>query len=427
MFTIYSSKNEFLKVHQQQSYLAKKTVQQQVENILSEVKNRGGEAIKYFTKKFDAVELDTIRVPEEKIEQALAALPSNFKRVLNQVAANIKAFHEHQVPTSWQRKEKNDAILGMQYRPIKKVGCYIPGGTAGYPSTVLMTVIPAQIAGVSDIALASPPDKNGKVNPLVLGTAGLLGIKTVYSIGGAQAVAAFAFGTESVTKVDKIVGPGNAYVNEAKRQVFGIVGIDSLAGPTELVIFADETAAAEWIVRDLFAQAEHDISTRVILLSTSKKLLAECQKVVESTIGTIKRQNVVQTSIKNNGAFVLVESTADGSALINEIAPEHVQIMTEKPEDLLPEIKNAGAICLGKYTPAVVGDYFAGPNHVLPTAQTARFSSPLNVLDFMKFSSIMQFSKHGCEEAAQDVADFAELERLYNHREALLCRKKESK
>lgn len=421
MLKLYRSAKSYLKNDHKPETLDAQ-VAGQVAEILAKVQFEGDAALQHFTEKFDGIDVRNIRVPAKIIDFYSNRLESETREMMSAAVENVRNFHKRQVPNSWTEEEKDGSRFGMKFTPIANVGIYVPGGTAGYPSTVIMTVVPAQIAGVERIVLVSPPTKDGLVNPLVLAAAGLLGVQEVYAIGGAQAIAALAFGTETVSRVDKIVGPGNIYVNEAKRQVFGAVGIDALAGPTELVILADETSNPDFVVRDLFAQAEHDVDARVICITPSLDLAKGLQSKAQQLLPKSERNEILEKSISTLGAIVLVSNLKEGAALVNQIAPEHVQIMVRHPHAILFDIRNAGAICLGEYTPAVVGDYFAGPNHVLPTNRTARFSSPLNVLDFMKFSSVLEYSQARFRDSAPQIARFADLEGFANHENAITYR-----
>ncbi len=421
MLPLFESAEDFLR-QQDISFALDADLFNQVAQIIQQVREEGDGALTYFTQKFDGIVLENLRVPVEAIRSARDDLAEGIKDLLLSAIESVRHFHLQQRPKSWIEEAADGTRLGMQFTPINQVGIYIPGGTAAYPSTAIMTVVPAQIAGVERLVLVSPPKKDGSINPYVLAVAGLLGVTEIYTIGGAQAIAALAYGTESVLKVDKIFGPGNAYVNEAKRQVFGAVGVDGLAGPTEVVILADEYASPEYVVRDLLAQAEHDTEARGILLTTSRELAKRVQAKAALIIKKTERAGILQTALEKFGAVVLISNLKEGVQLINELAPEHVQIVTQNPEKLLPDIRNAGAICLGAFTPAVVGDYCAGPNHVLPTRKNAKFSSPLNVLDFMKFSSIINYSRERFDRDARKIAKFAELEGLINHKNAITCR-----
>ena len=421
MIKLFESAQDFLNARNSAKSIDPRIVSR-VSRIIEEVRAHGDTAVKRFTEAYDGVQLSQPGVPISEINHAESQLSADIRNLLEEAIQKVRFFHEHQMPESWLKELKGGGQLGMQYRPIEAIGVYIPGGTAGYPSTVIMTVVPALIAGVKRIALASPPGKDGSVNPLVLAAASYLGVTEVYSIGGAQAVAALAYGTESIQRVHKIVGPGNAYVNEAKRQVFGMVGIDALAGPTEVVILADETANPDYIIRDMFAQAEHDPVSRTVLVTRSEKVATAVQARSESLLKDAERFEILKEAVGNHSAAVLVPNLDEGVKLVNELAPEHLQIMTRSPHSVLEKITNAGAIFLGDFTPAVTGDYFAGPNHVLPTAGTAKFTSPLSVLDFMKFSSVVSYSKENLRRDSKLMSRFAELEGLLNHKIAIECR-----
>lgn len=397
-------------------------VVQAVSEIITNVRNGGDVAVLDYTERFDGVRLANLRVTNEELQQAEASLDSTTRELLLNTIESVKTYHKHQTPNNLMERQPDGSLAGMRFTAIENAGLYIPGGRAGYPSTVIMTVVPAQLASVSRIVLTSPPGPDGAVNPLVLATAHLLQVSEIYAAGGAQAIAGLAYGTESITKVDLIVGPGNMYVNEAKRQVFGQVGIDSLAGPTELVVVADETANCDWVVRDLFAQAEHDPETRVICVTTSFELADKITSRVSDLLPESARRKILTESLSNHGAVICVQDLEEAAKCVNHIAPEHLEVMTVDPEGFLPRIRNAGAIFLGENTPAVVGDYGGGPNHVLPTGRSARFSSPLSVWDFMKFSSVFSFSENALKEHGALMAKFATLENLTNHKEALQCR-----
>lgn len=421
MLKLFESTESFLRARgEQPEWFSEIAVQ--VAEIVKRVREEGDRALKYFTQRFDGVTLENLRVPEEEIGSALNDIGTETKEIFLAAIESVRNFHLKQRPQTWVEIEKDGSQFGMQFTSVESVGVYVPGGTAGYPSTVIMTVVPAQIADVKQIILVSPPQKNGSVNTLVLAAAGLLGIKEIYSIGGVQAIAALAYGTESIPKVSKIVGPGNAFVNEAKRQVFGVVGIDALAGPTEIVLLADEEARPEYCVRDLIAQAEHDADARAILITTSKSLAKKVQSLLESVLPQCERKEIVMKALTNFGAIVLISDLNEGVQLVNEIAPEHLQIMTKNPSNVLRNIRNAGAIFLGDFSPVVIGDYFAGSNHVLPTGANAKFSSPLGVWDFMKFSSVISYSKVRFKKEALQISQFSKLEGFINHSIAIECR-----
>lgn len=420
MITLYESVESYLKAEKPAAAFMSE-IAGRVSEILAEVKKRGDAAVAEFTHRFDQVEVSQARVQPNELARAAKECEPQVKQMFETAIAQVREFHQRQAPKSW-REEKGGCLFGMQYHALNSVGVYVPGGMAAYPSTVIMSVAPAQIAGVRRIALVSPPNRDGQVNKLVLAVAHLLGIDEVYAVGGAQAIAALAFGTERIAAVDKIVGPGNSYVNEAKRQVFGIVGIDSLAGPTELVVLCDDTAEPTHVARDLFAQAEHDTDTRVVCVTTSSGLAHEVQKAVAKLLPASKRLDILQPAISNYGAIVVAKDERAANSLVNHIAPEHLQIITRDPHQHLDQITTAGAIFLGPNTPSVLGDYCAGPNHVLPTGRSARFSSPLSVMDFMKFSSVMECEPAAFQKYALLAAQFAELEGLDNHKQAIACR-----
>ncbi|MFD1020378.1 histidinol dehydrogenase [Thalassobacillus hwangdonensis] len=394
-----------------------------VQVIIEGVKTDGDEAVRRYTSKFDGVELDTFRIQPQEIERAYHALDAEMVAVLKEAAENIRNFHEKQRTHSWFDTSADGSILGQKITPLDAVGVYVPGGTAAYPSSVFMNVIPAQVAGVERIAMVTPPSVDGTVPAGVLVAADILGVEEIYKIGGAQAVAALAYGTSSINPVDKIVGPGNIFVALAKREVFGDVAIDMIAGPSEIVVLADDTADAYEIAADLLSQAEHDQRSSCMFVTTSEKLATEVQKEVDDQLSTLPRKEIASTSIDDHGAIIVCESMDQAVAVVNRLAPEHLEVLTAEPFQLLPQIKHAGAIFLGKYSSEPIGDYFAGPNHVLPTNGTARFSSPLNVGDFVKKSSIISYSRKAWEENHQKIAAFARLEGLEAHARAVESRK----
>ena len=383
--------------------------------IIRRVQLQGDDALRFYSRKFDGVEITSLRIPEKKIWSALADADPRFIRVLREAAANIWKFHIQQRRPAWKLKEKFNSSLRQTYLPVERAGVYIPGGKAAYPSTVLMNVIPAKVAGVREIVLVSPPDKEGNVHRDVLAAAALLDIKHVYRVGGAQAIAALAYGTKSIPAVDVIVGPGNIFVATAKKMVFGKVGIDSVAGPSEVVILADDSARPDFIASDMLAQAEHDESASSILVTPSTRLAESVSREVTKMLHILPRNNIIASSLKNRGGTLLVKDLKHGVDVVNALAPEHLSIITRDDESVLRKIKHAGSIFLGNYSPVAVGDYFAGPNHVLPTERTARFSSPLSVDNFMKKSSVIQYSKRKMESVSEKVALFAEHEGLTAH------------
>ncbi len=393
-----------------------------VSSILRSVQKNGDAAVKLYTRKFDGAQLRTLKVPASDIRAGLRKGDTKFLEILKQAARNIRRYHSHQVRKNWKIQGSEGNELRQIYVPIDRVGVYVPGGKAAYPSTVLMNVIPAQVAGVKEIHLVSPPNKNGEVHPDVLIAAGLLGIDNVYCVGGAQAIAALAYGTETIPAVDKIVGPGNIFVATAKRMVYGTVGIDSIAGPSEVVILADNSARPAYIAADLLAQAEHDERAVPILITTSKKLAESVRSEMNRMTEILERKEIIAAAIRNRGRIYIVPSLAAGIALVNDLAPEHLEIMTTKDEQVLKEVRHAGSIFLGDYSPVAVGDYYAGPNHVLPTERTARFSSPLSVEDFVKRSSVVRYTQKGIDAVAENAATFADHEGLSAHALSLRIR-----
>lgn len=396
--------------------------------IIANVRKNGDEALFSYTKQFDRCEItaDTVRVTDQEIEEAYAKVDSALVEVMKKSAANIRRFHEKQLHNSWFDPRPDGTILGMKIMPIATAGVYAPGGKAAYPSSVLMNVIPAKVAGVERIILATPPGPDGKVNPGTLVAAHIAGIDEVYKAGGAQAIAAMAFGTESIPKVDKITGPGNIFVALAKKACFGYVGIDSIAGPSEILVIADETANPRYVAADLLSQAEHDELASAILITTSEKLAEAVSAQVDEFTAQLARKEIIQKSLDNYGYILLVDDLEEAVAAANEIASEHLEILTKDPFALMTRIKNAGAIFLGEYSSEPLGDYFAGPNHVLPTNGTARFFSPLNVDDFMKKTSIISYSRQALQEIHGDIECFAENEGLTAHANSIKVRFEES-
>ncbi|WP_043930291.1 histidinol dehydrogenase [Bacillus sp. EB01] len=395
-----------------------------VQRILADVRVRGDEAIREYTEKFDGVRLASFKVTESELEAAYREVDDTFIEIIREASANIRAFHEKQLRTSWLTTEENGTILGQKITPLVSAGVYVPGGTAAYPSSVLMNVIPAQVAGVGRIAMVSPPDKNGRIPASVLIAAKEAGVTEIYKVGGAQAIAALAYGTESIAPVDKITGPGNIYVALAKKEVYGDVAIDMIAGPSEIAVLADETAFADEVAADLLSQAEHDPRACSVLVTTSRLLAEEVALEIGRQLELLPRRDIASRAIEDYGAIYVARDMDEAVRLINELAPEHLEIMTENPMELLGKIKHAGAIFLGRYSSEPVGDYFAGPNHVLPTNGTARFSSPLNVDDFQKKSSIISYSGAALKANAGKIASFARMEGLEAHARAVEARLK---
>jgi histidinol dehydrogenase len=390
--------------------------------IVEDVRVRGDEALIEYTARFDKVELNTLRVSEEELRSCAARADERVRGALREAIANVRDFHERQVERSWTLNPREGVQLGQRITPLERVGLYVPGGTAAYPSSVVMNVVPAQVAGVERIVVATPP-RTLSESPAVAAALVELNVKEVYAVGGAQAIAAVAFGTETVPRVDKITGPGNKYVVAAKKLVFGVVGIDAIAGPTEVVIVADETARAEFIAADLLAQAEHGEDASAVLITNSESVARSVAEEVERQAESLPRREIVRSSLQDYGAIVVVETLEEACALVNELAPEHVEIVTRDDESVAEMIRHAGAIFFGSYTPEAVGDYLAGPNHVLPTSRTARFSSALGVFDFVKRTSLLRYSKDAFAHVAESVAVLAECEGLNGHARSALIRK----
>lgn len=395
-----------------------------VREIVENVKNRRDEALLEYTKKFDGVDLAAaqLRVTEEEIAEALSLVEPSLLSVMEKSMKNIREYHEKQKQYSWFDSQPNGTILGQKVTPLASVGVYVPGGKAAYPSSVLMNIIPAKVAGVERIVMVTPPGKDGKVNPVTLAAAHLAGVTDAYRIGGAQAIAALAFGTESIPRVDKIAGPGNIFVALAKKAVYGHVSIDSIAGPSEILVLADESANPRYIAADLLSQAEHDELASAILITTSEKLAQEVNREVEKFTQELSRKEIIQKSLDNYGYLLVADTMEEAIAAANEIASEHVEILTQNPYEIMPKIKNAGALFLGEYSSEPLGDYFAGPNHILPTNGTAKFFSPLNVDDFMKKTSIIAYSEEALRAVHKDIELFAESEGLTAHANSIKVR-----
>ena len=390
-------------------------IRRSVEQILQAVQERGDEALREFTEKFDGAALSSFLVTSEEIDAAVAAVGSEFMAVLEEAAANIRAYHERQKEQTWMDTFRPGFRLGAKFTPIQRVGVYVPGGTAAYPSTVLMDTIPAHVAGVPSIAVFTPPRKDGSVNPYILAAAHVAGATEIYKAGGAQGIAAAAFGTESIPPVFKIVGPGNAYVAMAKRLVFGTVGIDMIAGPSEVGVLADDTANPVWVAADLLAQAEHDKRAAVFLVTPSRDFAKKVEAEVQRQLAELPRRDIASQSIEQYGKIFVAKDKQQAVDVMNLVAPEHLEIDFADAESWVPSIVNAGAIFIGSYTPEPIGDYFAGPNHTLPTMGTAAFSSPLGVYDFVKRSSLLQYDKDAFEAVARKVMKFADVEGLQAH------------
>ena len=394
-----------------------------VTGIIADVIANGDRALYAYAKKFDKADLTSLEVTPEEIEEAVASVSPEFLDILREAAVNIRAFHEKQVRNSFIISEKDGVVVGQKVTPIEKVGLYVPGGTAAYPSTVLMDAIPAKIAGCDKIVMATPPGADGKVNPAILAAAKIAGVTDIFKMGGAQAVAALAYGTESVPKVDKIVGPGNAFVAEAKKQVFGMVAIDMIAGPSEILVLADGRSDARVVAADMLSQAEHDRNATAVLVTESMDLAKAVQAELEVQLEALPRRDIARASVDNNGMIIVAESLNVGIDVANRLAPEHLELQVDDPFAYLDSIRNAGSVFLGRSCPEALGDYFAGPNHTLPTSGTARFSSPLGVDDFVKKSQFLYYTPEALDAVAEDVARFARKEGLEAHARSALARK----
>lgn len=392
-------------------------VQQAVTDIVNAVRSRGDEAVIEFTNRFDRMSVSAmaeLELNQEQLQAALDGLPDNQRTALLAAAARVRAYHEHQRQDSWTYTEADGTVLGQKVTPLDRVGLYVPGGKAAYPSSVLMNAIPAHVAGVEEIIMVVPTP-GGELNQLVLAAAAAAGVSRVFTIGGAQAVAALAYGTATVPRVDKIVGPGNIYVATAKRMVFGAVGIDMIAGPSEILVVCDGATNPDWIAMDLFSQAEHDEDAQSILVSTEADFLDEVKASIDKLLPTMERRDIIRASLEGRGAMIHASSRDDAIAIINRIAPEHLELSVEDPQSWLPDVRHAGAIFMGRYTAEALGDYCAGPNHVLPTSGTARFSSPLGVYDFQKRSSLIMCSADGASELGKVASTLARGEFLTAH------------
>lgn len=397
-------------------------VDQTVKEIIENVKQKGDDALIHYTEQFDGVHLQSLKVTEQEVREALTKIDARFLEILKQAKDNIREFHQHQFEKSWFINKDNGIILGQKVTPLERVGVYVPGGKAAYPSTVLMDVIPAVIAGVNEIVMVSPPNKEGKVNPAVLAAASVAGVTEIYKVGGAQSIAALSFGTESIRPVDKIVGPGNIYVARAKKYVFGKVDIDMIAGPSEICIIADGKQNPTFIAADLLSQAEHDEMAASVLVTESEQLAQDVQREVEKQLGSLDRNEIAKQSIKTFGNIFVVDTIDKAFTVANEIAPEHLELLLDHPLDYLPKVVNAGAIFLGAYSPEPLGDYFAGPNHTLPTSGTAKFSSPLGTYDFLKRSSVIYYRKNNLADVKDQIIQFANEEGLTAHANSIRIR-----
>ena len=395
-----------------------------VADILANVKEKGDEALFSYTKEFDKVEVtpETIRVTEEEIEEAYKAVDASLLEVIRKALVNIRSYHEKQRQNSWFTSTENGTMLGQKVTPLNRVGVYVPGGKAVYPSSVLMNIVPAKVAGVPHIVMTTPPGKDGKVNPSTLVAAKEAGADEIYKVGGAQAIGALAYGTASIPKVDKIVGPGNIFVALAKKAVYGHVSIDSIAGPSEILVLADETANAHYVAADLLSHAEHDEMASAILITTSTELAQNVEKEIEGYLKVLSRKEIIEKSLENFGYILIAEDMDEAIEAANEIASEHMEIVTKNAFEVMMKVRNAGAIFIGEYSSEPLGDYFAGPNHVLPTNGTAKFFSALSVDDFIKKSSIVYYSRSALQEIHKDIIQFASSEQLTAHANSIAVR-----
>lgn len=401
-------------------------VEDTVFEIIKDVRARGDEALKFYCEKFDKAKLSSLQVSREELDEAFASVEPRFLDVLRRAAENIRSFHEKQVRNSFIINNSKGVVTGQKIIPVDRAGLYVPGGTAAYPSTVLMDAIPAKIAGCPEVVMVTPPSADGKVNPVILAAACIAGVDKIFKVGGAQAIAALAYGTESIPKVDKIVGPGNAFVAEAKRQVFGVVSIDMIAGPSEILIVADSKSNARHAAADLLSQAEHDKLASAVLVTDSYELAKAVRDELELQIPTLERAEIARASIDNNGKIIVADDLKVAIDIANEIAPEHLELCVDDPFDYLDSIRHAGSIFMGRNCPEALGDYFAGPNHTLPTSGTAKFSSPLSVDDFIKKTQYTYYTREALEKVAEDVAFFARKEGLTAHAKSAVIRLEEN-
>ncbi len=401
-------------------------VSETVSEIIAKVRKNKDKALIYYAEKFDGAKLSSLLVSEEEINEAFSEVDNEFIEILNKAKENIVKFHSAQKREGFQITE-GDVTVGQKVIPIEKVGLYVPGGTAAYPSTVLMDSVPAKIAGCKEIVMVTPPNKEGKINPVILVAAKIAGVDKIFKTGGAQAIAALAYGTETIPAVYKIVGPGNAFVAEAKKQVFGVVSIDMIAGPSEILIVADKTSNPKFIAADLLSQAEHDKMASAVLITDSKELAKSVSEELEKQIPELERSEIARASIDNNGKIIVCKNLEEGIEIANEIAPEHLELCVDNPFECLDLIKNAGSVFMGKFCPEALGDYFAGPNHTLPTSGTAKFSSPLSVDDFVKKTQYIYYTEDALKKVGNDVAYFAKKEGLTAHAKSAVIRLEEKK
>ncbi len=400
----------------------KNTVGEIVADIIADVRKNGDAALRAYSEKFDGAKLDSLEVSAQEIDAAFAALEPEFVAIIEEAAENIREFHRHQVRTGFAITPRDGVVLGQRVIPLERVGLYVPGGTASYPSSVLMNCIPAKLAGCDEIVMVTPPSKDGSIKPAILVAAKIAGVDRIFKVGGAQAVAALAYSTETIPQVDKIVGPGNVFVAEAKRQVFGTVAIDMIAGPSEILVIADGTCNPKFVAADMLSQAEHDKNASAVLVTDSIELAKAVSAELEVQIPQLSRAEIARVSVDNNGKIIVVDDLNKAIEMSNAIAPEHLEVCVDRPFDLLPLIRNAGSVFLGKNCPEALGDYFAGPNHTLPTSGTARFSSPLSVDDFVKKSSFMSYSQQALESVYEKIDAFAQKEGLQAHGKSVTVR-----
>ena len=397
-------------------------VEEIVSDIIADVKENGDNALFRYCEKFDKAKLDSLLVSEKEINEAMETVEPEFIEILKKAAANIEKFHKRQVRNSFIINDENGIVMGQKIIPVDRAGLYVPGGTAAYPSTVLMDSIPAKIAGCKEVVIVTPPNKEGKINPVILAAAKIAGVDKIFKVGGAQAIAALAYGTESIPKVDKIVGPGNAFVAEAKKQVFGKVSIDMIAGPSEILIVADSTCNPRYVAADMLSQAEHDKLASAVLVTDCEELAKNVSEEIEKQLKELEREEIARASIDNNGKIIVCDDLKSAIDIANEIAPEHLELCVDNPFDYLDSIRHAGSIFMGKNCPEALGDYFAGPNHTLPTSGTAKFSSPLSVDDFMKKTQYTYYTKDALKKVAKDVEFFAKKEGLTAHAKSAVVR-----
>lgn len=412
----------FIETLKERSQSGAKDVSDIVLDILNNVRENGDKAVYDYTVKFDGKAPENVEISKEEIDSLVAGCDKDYIETLKKAAANISDFHKRQVQQSWLTTKENGVIMGQRVRGLERVGLYVPGGTAAYPSSVLMNAIPAKLAGCKEIVMTTPPSKDGKPNPDIIAAAKIAGVDRIFLMGGAQAVAALAYGTEQVPKVDKIVGPGNIFVATAKKLLYGVVDIDMIAGPSEILIVADESANAKFLAADLMSQAEHDKLASSILLTNSEKLAEEVKVELKAQSAKLERKDIIETSLKNYGAIIVCSDMEQAVKFANDLAPEHLEVCCENPMEYIGKLDNAGSVFLGNYSPEPLGDYFAGPNHVLPTSGTARFFSPLSVDSFVKKSSFIYYTEDALSEQADDIVRFAEVEGLTAHANSIKVR-----